>query len=511
MEQEYRVGIYARLSRDDERQGESVSIENQKLMLGEFCLRQGWEVKEVFVDDGWSGTNFDRPGFRRLIEAVRGREVNLVLVKDLSRLGRDYIEVGKYTDCVFPYYGCRFVALNDGVDTLRQTDEISMIFKNVINDIYARDTSKKIRAVRRANAESGKYMGYKAPYGYQKSPEDKHCLVIDPEAAEVVRRIFALRLAGRTPKSIADELSMEGILPPKEYAAHKKGKQDRSLGIWKRETIRWILENEVYTGTLVQLRQGSISYKDHRQKRNPRETWARVEGTHEPIVDRETWAAVQKTEKRRAPCKEEATSFSGLVYCKVCGKPMKRIVNRKQRKSGMQTYTYYICREHRGDGVTHCISEGKLLAAVETGLGKEIPPGEGAIIGREKELLRFACLLEEGRKKGLISRETYDTAALEYDQKRREIEAEKRMVGQERSLDIGRMVDRVEVDAEQRILIIWKKRAENVFPEGQCSFVPFGQDDAANKPTSLIADFTKISETVDGALRGEQIQPILLR
>ena len=124
-----------------------------------------------------------------------------------------------------------------------------MIFKNVINDIYARDTSKKIRAVRRANAESGKYMGYKAPYGYQKSPEDKHCLIIDPEAAEVVRRIFALRLTGRTPKSIADELSMEGILPPKEYAAHKKGKQDRSLGIWKRETIRWILGNEVYTGT----------------------------------------------------------------------------------------------------------------------------------------------------------------------------------------------------------------------------------------------------------------------
>ena len=229
METDYRVGIYVRLSRDDERQGESVSIENQKLMLRGFCARQGWEVKAVFVDDGWSGTNFERPGFRELMEAVRQKEVNLVLVKDLSRLGRDYLEVGKYMDCVFPYYGCRFVALNDGVDTLRQNDEISMIFKNVINDIYARDTSKKIRAVRRANAESGKYMGYKAPYGYVKSPADKHRLIPDPEAAEVVCRIFSMRLAGHTPQSIARQLSLEGVLTPGEYTKRTKGEEVLSI------------------------------------------------------------------------------------------------------------------------------------------------------------------------------------------------------------------------------------------------------------------------------------------
>ena len=508
MEQEYRVGIYARLSRDDERQGESVSIENQKRMLGEFCLRQGWEVKEIFVDDGWSGTNFERPGFRRLMEAVCSKAVNLVLVKDLSRLGRDYIEVGKYTDCVFPYYGCRFVALNDGVDTLRQNDEISMIFKNVINDIYARDTSKKIRAVRRANAESGKYMGYKAPYGYQKSPQDKHRLVVDPEAAAVVRRIFALRLSGETPQSIADELSVEGILPPGEYAKEKKGGSVCTLRPWSRETVRWILQNEVYTGTLIQLRQESVSHKDHRQRKRPRETWARVEGTHVPIVDPEVWRVVQTLEKTGRFRARGAAPLGGLVYCKTCGKPMKRIVNQKRRKGGMQTYTYYICREHRGDGGTRCISEQKLLAVVAE--GKDVPPGGAEIAGRKKELLRFARFLEEGRKKGLISPGTYAVAAREYEQKRRELEAEKRKMRQECGFDVREMIRRIEVGAEHEVEIIYREAGADVFRERQCSFVPFGQDDPVNKPASLVADFTKISETVDGALRGEQIQPILL-
>ena len=145
----YQVGIYARLSRDDERFGESVSIENQKLMLTQYCEQQGWTIADYYVDDGWTGTNFNRPDFQRLIDDVQNKQINLVIVKDLSRLGRDYIEVGRYTDCVFPYYDCRFIALNDGVDTLRQNDDVSMIIKNVFNDIYARDTSKKIRAVRK--------------------------------------------------------------------------------------------------------------------------------------------------------------------------------------------------------------------------------------------------------------------------------------------------------------------------------------------------------------------------
>ena len=450
METDYRVGIYARLSRDDERQGESVSIENQKLMLRGFCARQGWEVKAVFVDDGWSGTNFERPGFRELMEAVRQKEVNLVLVKDLSRLGRDYLEVGKYMDCVFPYYGCRFVALNDGVDTLRQNDEISMIFKNVINDIYARDTSKKIRAVRRANAESGKYMGYKAPYGYVKSPADKHRLIPDPEAAEVVCRIFSMRLAGHTPQSIARQLSLEGVLTPGEYTKRTKGEEVLSIRPWSRETVRSILNNEVYIGNLVQLRQGSLSYKDHRQRQKPPETWARVEGTHEGIIEWEDWAAVQKMEKGKCFRRENADLFSGLLYCMDCGKPMRRIVNRKQRKDGMRTYLYYICREHE-EG-SRCISQQRILEKI--GEGRELP-AETWKNSEKQEWADFARMLQKGRQDGLISQETYQLAAAECEEKRKRILAEEE--NWEKTLSWRGHIERIEVGKEHQVRILYKE------------------------------------------------------
>ena len=332
----YRVGIYVRLSRDDERQGESVSIENQKLMLQRYCEQQKWEVGEIYVDDGWSGTNFDRPGFIRMMEAVREKWINLVLVKDLSRLGRDYIEVGKYTDCVFPYYNCRFIALNDGVDTLCQSDDVAMIFKNVINDIYARDTSRKIRAVRRANAENGRFMGYKPPYGYLRSSEDKHRLVIDPMTSEVVKKIFALRKDQCGIQAIANVLNGDHIPTPRDYAEGVLGH------IWRRETVRAILNNEAYIGNLVQLKQGSLSYKDRRQKQKPPEEWARVLGTHEPIVDEDTWNAIRKMDgiRPRRPKKEDL--FAGLLYCGICGRAMKRVINHKDRGGKEKIYTYYI-------------------------------------------------------------------------------------------------------------------------------------------------------------------------
>lgn len=365
---EYHVGIYARLSRDDERQGESVSIENQKLLLRRYCDRQGWTVVGEYVDDGWSGTNFDRPAFRRLLEDVEQKKVNLVLVKDLSRLGRDYIEVGKYTDCVFPYYGCRFVAVNDGVDTLRQNDDVAMIFKNVINDIYARDTSKKIRAVRRANAESGKFMGYKAPYGYLRSAEDKHRLAIDPPAAEVVRRIFALRQSGLSVQAVADELNRSHVLPPREYALAAAGKSWTPERTWSRETVRSILGNEAYIGNLVQLKQSSLSYKDHRHRPNPPELWARAEHTHPTIVDQETWQAVRELEQRdyHPRRRKEPSALDGLLYCTVCGAPLRRAVNRKQHSGGEKTYVYYFCRGHvfAAEETLRQIIQGEVKAAL---------------------------------------------------------------------------------------------------------------------------------------------------
>ena len=462
----YHVGIYARLSRDDERQGESVSIENQKLMLRRHCAQQGWEVVETFVDDGWSGTNFDRPGFQRLMEAVRQKRVDLVLVKDLSRLGRDYIEVGKYTDCVFPYYGCRFVALNDGVDTLRQNDDISMIFKNVINDIYARDTSKKIRAVRRANAESGKYMGYKAPYGYRKSPDDKHCLVVDPAAAEVVRRIFRLRKGGAGFQMIADELNGDGVLTPRDYAAGMCASH-----AWCRETVRSILRNEVYIGNLVQLRQGSLSYKDHRQRQKPPETWARAEGTHAPIIDRETWQAVRALDapgRPRGP-RENGPLFSGLVYCMDCGKPMKRVINRKMRRGGERTYVYYLCRGHPN----HCISE----AALKDAVGR-FPVDRPDIRKDEKkrrllEKRREAVgglmrRLYEDRSKGTLHPETYQRLMEGYEEELHQLDAQRCVMegSSEEALSkelLHASIKRIEVGTDHEIRIHRREEA-GVFP-----------------------------------------------
>ena len=455
----YHVGIYARLSRDDERQGESVSIENQKLMLSRYCAQQGWEVAEIYVDDGWSGTNFDRPGFGALMEAVREKRIDLVLVKDLSRLGRDYIEVGKYTDCVFPYYGCRFIALNDGVDTLRQNDDVTMIFKNVINDIYARDTSKKIRAVRRANAESGKFMGYKAPYGYLRSPEDKHRLVIDPEAAEVVRRIFSLRKEGMGFQAIADHLNGGHLPSPRDYAAGTTGHT------WSRETVRAILGNEAYIGNLVQLKQGSISYKDHRQRQKPPEAWARVPGTHAPIVDKDTWRAVRALEqsghKPRRGRREDP--LVGLLYCSACGKAMKRVTNYKDRGA----YTYYICRGHV------CIGEAVLREILSQelqlwGIEEEVQETlkrqkkeelQGNRKRTEKRLLELEALmarLYEDRTNGKVSSETYACLMARYEAERSERQRERDDAGdlQEWAGEPEKMwralISRIEVSPKER-------------------------------------------------------------
>ena len=196
IEKAYNVGIYCRLSNDDERDGESVSIENQTLLLQSYVRQRGWNEIAVYCDDGYSGTNFDRPGVKRLIEDAKAKKINLILVKDLSRFGRNYIEFGQYTDYLFPSLGCRFIALNNGIDTMSDNGSTDvMCFLNLFNEFYSRDTSKKVKAVKRACAESGKFMGTYPAYGYKRDPEDKHHLVIDEETAPTVRRIFAMRAA----------------------------------------------------------------------------------------------------------------------------------------------------------------------------------------------------------------------------------------------------------------------------------------------------------------------------
>ena len=303
MQEQYSVGVYARLSRDDERTGESVSIENQKEMLARDVREQGWTLYDYYCDDGLSCTTFDRPGFNRLVQDATDHKINLVLTKNLSRLGRDYIEAGKYTDFIFPSLGCRFIALNDGVDTIRKNNEMLVILKNVMNDLYARDTSNKIKAVKLSTFKAGKYVGCYAPLSYRKSAVDKHILEIDPVSAPVVRHIFDLRLQGNGFRKIALILNAEIVPAPRTFYYMAEGRENHrgETPFWNDVTVKTILRNEVYLGHMVQNKTGTVSYKNHKQVSKPESEWIRVENTHEPLISPEVWDALQRIDNPPPP------------------------------------------------------------------------------------------------------------------------------------------------------------------------------------------------------------------
>lgn len=364
MQENYNVGIYCRLSRDDERAGESVSIENQKIMLGRYVQEQGWNLVSVRCDDGVSGTTFDRPGFNELLNDVSTGKVNLVLCKDLSRLGRDYIETGRYVDIVFPSMGCRFIALNDGVDTFHKNNEMVAILKNVMNDLYARDTSNKIKAVKQSTFRSGKYVGCYAPIGYRKSPEDKHILEIDPVTAPVVRKIFDMRLQGDSFRKIARALNEEGVPSPRGFYYLAEGRPNLrgETPYWNDVTVKTILRNEVYLGHMVQNKTGTVSYKVHKQVSKPKEEWVRVENTHEPLISQETWDAVQRLDnhpsKGRSGKDGEHSLFAGVLYCMDCGSSMRVLKDYRSKKrhadGHLGTYKAYMCNHYASGGKSAC-------------------------------------------------------------------------------------------------------------------------------------------------------------
>ena len=361
MQETYNVGIYCRLSREDERTGESVSVENQREMLSRYVREQGWNLYAAYCDDGVSGTTFDRPGFNQLIADATAGKINLVLCKDLSRLGRDYIESRKYTDIVFPSLGCRFIALNDGVDTAHKNNEMLVILKNVMNDLYARDTSSKIKAVKRSSFQAGKYVGCYAPIGYLKSPEDKHILVIDPATAPIVRRIFDLRCQGYSYRKIATTLNTEQVPTPSSFYYLRQGKPNirREGNYWQAQTVKAILQNEVYIGHMVQNKTGNVSYKVHKQVDKPESEWIRVEGTHEPLISMEVWELVRTLEKQntrsRTQADGETSLFCGLLRCMDCGSLMRSYHDGRRRKDGSKsTYRSYACGRYASGGKTVC-------------------------------------------------------------------------------------------------------------------------------------------------------------
>lgn len=315
------TALYCRLSQDDALDGESNSITNQKALLSKYAAEHGFRNTMFFVDDGFSGTNFQRPGFLEMMKYVEDYSVSTLIVKDLSRLGREYSYMGRLQDFIFPAYDVRFIAINDDVDSAKGENDFA-VFKNVFNDYYAKDTSKKIRAVVKMRGEAGEHIASNPPYGYVKDPQNKKKWVVDEEAAKVVRRIFGLCIAGKGPMQIAKILTADRVLTVTAYHAKQKGwTMPDNMYQWCSKSVAGILERPEYTGCTVNFKTYTKSLKFKKRMMNPKENQRVFEDTQPAIIERGQWERVQelRTNKRR-PTKTGKTSiFSGLVYCADCG------------------------------------------------------------------------------------------------------------------------------------------------------------------------------------------------
>ena len=320
------TALYCRLSRDDELQGDSNSIVNQKNILSKYAKENGFKNLQYFVDDGFSGTNFNRPSWNDLIALVENNKVGAIIVKDMSRLGRDYLKVGFYTEVMFVEKNIRFIAINNGIDSANQTDSDFTPFLNIINEWYAKDTSKKIRAVMKAKGESGKHLTTRPPFGYMKSPDDKTRWIVDDEAAQIVKKIFALCLEGYGTSQIARILKDKKILTPFSYW-NSKGqafKSSENPYNWSADTIAGIIEKKEYLGHTVNFKTYKQSYKSKKKCTNPEEKHLIFENTHEAIIGIDTWEKVQelRKNKRRPTRTGKSNMFSGIAYCADCGQKL---------------------------------------------------------------------------------------------------------------------------------------------------------------------------------------------
>ncbi|MDF2865759.1 MAG: Recombinase [Clostridia bacterium] len=319
----YKVGAYVRLSREDEDTNnfESQSITNQKEFLTSYVLENGWNLVNIYSDDGYSGTNFNRPGFEKLIEDIESGLIDMVITKDLSRFGRDYITTGYYLEKYFPEKRIRYIAINDGIDTAVDNTSNDMTpFRAVFNDMYAKDISKKVRTSLKTKQIKGEYLGTTAPYGYNKDKESKGKLVIDEESSVYVKRIFREFLSGKSINSIKDGLIRDSLQTPSGYRRIKNS-QKWMQGVWCYTTIVRILKNEAYIGHTIQNKKQKISYKVKKQIDIPRINWIKVENTHEPIISLGDFNKVQKILQNRSyiPNKGKPHLLSGLLFCGQCG------------------------------------------------------------------------------------------------------------------------------------------------------------------------------------------------
>ncbi len=342
-----RAALYIRLSKEDDKDGPSESVSNQRALLLKYAEENELTVHDIYIDDGWSGCNFDRPAFLRLIEDIEAGKINMVITKDLSRLGRDYILTGHYLERYFPEHRVRYVSLLDGIDTASNTAANDITpFRAILNDMYARDISRKITSVKRDQQRRGLFIGGKPVYGYRKHPTEKNRIVIDETAAPTVRRIFEMALSGASCRAIASRLNRDGVIPPAAYAGLPSANNGPYAGLWSSERISEMLQNETYIGNMVQGRRIKSSYKSKKCLRQHPDNWVIVKNTHEPLVSQAEFDTIQKllTGRRKTRSRTYDPPLKGLVFCHECGYPL-GILNRRNAKN--EDTLYFICRTHQ--------------------------------------------------------------------------------------------------------------------------------------------------------------------
>lgn len=473
MDRRYEVGLYLRLSVEDSHnskkqggnpfQSESSSIENQRDILTEYVRLQGWNMANIYADDGFAGGNFERPAFREMLRDAKAGLIDLILVKDLSRLGRDHIEVDHYVEDVFPGLGVRFIALMDNIDSEGNADILP--FRSLLNNYYLKDLSRKIKSVLYAKAEAGEYVGAFAPYGYKKDPANRGRLIVDGYAAGIVRRIFELRLQRMGHRKIAAALNAEGILAPRAYCYASEGKENpyNTISVWRDVTVKLVLQNEVYLGHSVKMKKGTLSYKRKALVNRSPEDWIRTENTHEAIIAQELWDTVQEIDLKRYDPAERKTPelslFAGLIFCDN-GHPMTCNTATKHYPGGVKKYRSYLCSLHKQTGGAECswhtISELELLQIVREDMQKQLERinvdedkaireiqsrlSSLALEDTKRELLRLSAKLKvlddraarlyEDRLNRVINLDTFMTLSADVDSERNETAAEHERLSQ---------------------------------------------------------------------------------
>lgn len=498
MKQQYNTALYLRLSRDDELKGESGSISTQREMLTQYCREQNLRIVDEYVDDGWSGTNYDRPAFQRMIDDIEDGKINCVITKDLSRLGRNYILTGQYTDIYFPSKGVRYIAVSDGVDSEKGESEIAP-FLNILNEMHARQTSKKVKAAMKTRFMGGAHYGAYAPIGYKKHPEIKGKIIPDEETRWIVEKIFDLAAhgvgAGRIRRILDDEhIPTPAWLNYQRYGtfAHIfEGQPESKRHQWTISNIKEILSNEVYIGNSVHNKQSTISFKNKKRIRKSKDEWFIVENTHEPIISTELWEQAQShINSRKRPNKNGETQiFAGLLKCADCGRALRYMYNkatatRNEKKHFFcTTYNEYgkdKCTNHyvRYD-VIYAVVLGRLQYWISQAREKE----DGELLQR---------LLKSGDKQ-----RTKESASAEKELMR----TEKRLQELD-SLFVKMYEDRVkEAITERNFAMLSTKyqeeqtQLESKKQEIQAKLEKSAQDaDGAEKWLSLIRKYTELTE-----------------